>query len=158
MDPTQLECLVNFVMKGDSSYHNQIVPMNNSNRSPVETCYGILKHCFPTTKYHLPEKDFIPNEDMSNDKIKEAINTSVKKIHFQNTFSIAVALYLKNETTGTKNVFWKIKRILHLSLKKNRKRNSSGVNKVSYTIDKERTTALFNLCRNTYPSFTYEYQ
>ena len=50
------------VMKGDSSYQNQIVPMNNSNRSPVETCYGILKHCFPSTKYHLPPMFSIHND------------------------------------------------------------------------------------------------
>ena len=117
-DPTQLECLVNFLMEGDSLYQTQIVPMKNSNRSSVETCYVILKHCFPSTQYYLQDKAFIPNEVMSNDKIKETINTSIRRTHFQNTFGISITYYLKNKDKTTKNVFLEIKTYIAYILEK----------------------------------------
>ena len=107
-------------MKGDSSYQTQIVPMNNPNISSVETCYGILKHYFPSTPYHLPDKAFIRNEAMSNDKIKEAINTSIRKTNFRNTFGVSINYYLKKKEKPLKNVFWRLRRILHISLKNSR--------------------------------------
>ena len=90
--------------------------MINPNISSVETCYGILKHFFPSTPYHLPDKVFIPNEAMSNDKIKEAINTSIRKIFSKYIWCIYKLLF-KEERKAIKQYILEIKTYIAYILK-----------------------------------------